>query len=318
MKFYLYEYLLPVAYILDLLLGDPKALPHPVRWMGKWIDSWERYFRRLPGPEISSGVLFVVVLVAGTWLISRSIILVAHIISPTLSFLLNVIMIYYSLSIRSLREEAMKIYYLLEQNSLDQAKKNLSLIVGRDVEPLDEKGVIRATVETVAENLVDGVISPIFYAAIGGGPLAMTYKMVNTLDSMIGYKNELYKRFGLCAARLDDAVNFIPARLSIVPIFFASLLTTKSPLQTINAVLKYGQNHPSPNAGIPEAAFSGALGIRLGGPNYYGGKLIKKPFIGKAKRKIQTEDIPAAVKLMVIASSIWLLICSSLIFLFLS
>nr|HID58501.1 cobalamin biosynthesis protein CobD [Desulfobacterales bacterium] len=318
MKFYLYEYLLPVAYALDLLLGDPEDLPHPVRWMGRWIDFTERYLRRLPMSETSSGALLVVLLVAGTWLISESVIFVSHILSPTLSFLFNVIMIYYSLSTRSLKQEAMKIYYSLEENFIDQAKKNLSRIVGRDVEPLDEKGVIRATVETVAENLVDGVISPIFYAAIGGAPLAMAYKMVNTLDSMIGYKNERYQRFGLCAARLDDLANFIPARLSIVPIFLASLLTMRSPLQTVKTVLTDGQNHPSPNAGIPEASFSGALGIRLGGPNYYSGNLVKKPFIGRTKREIRRGDIPAAVDLMVIASLIWLLICSGLISLFLA
>jgi adenosylcobinamide-phosphate synthase len=183
------------------------------------------------------------------------------------------------------------------------------MIVGRDVESLDEAGVARAAVETVAENLVDGVISPLFFAVLGGGPLAMAYKMVNTLDSMIGHKSNQYISFGRFAARLDDAANFIPARVSAIVISFAAPLIKRPLIRTARTAIRDGRRHLSPNAGIPEAAFAGALGIRLGGPNFYGGRLVDKPDIGMATRPIEVEDIKSATSLMMVSTFLWFVLC---------
>ncbi len=303
------SWVLPAAFFLDLLIGDPVGLPHPIRWMGRWITSWENTFRNGLSSETTAGFLLVISLVSGTWLICAAALTAARAVHPGFALVLHLLLIYYALSARSLRAEALKVYAAMKRKALGKARRQLSKIVGRDVDPLDEAGVVRATVETVAENLVDGVIAPLFYAALGGGPLAMAYKMINTLDSMIGHKNERYKRFGWFAARLDDAANYIPARISAIVISLASPLIRRSCMGTIKTAIRDGQKHLSPNAGIPEAAFAGALGIRLGGPNYYGGHLIEKPYIGKETHPVQTEDIRTATTLMVVSAFIWLIVC---------
>lgn len=302
-------WVLPAAFFLDFVIGDPIGLPHPIRWMGRWITSWEKRFRNGYFSEKTAGSLLVVSLVSGTWLICAAALTATQAVHPGFALALHVVLIYYALSVKSLRSEALKVYAAMKQKELDEARQQLSKIVGRDVEPLDEAGVVRATVETVAENLVDGVIAPLFYAAIGGGPLAMAYKMVNTLDSMIGYKNKRYKKFGWFGARLDDAANFIPARISAIVVSLAAPLVKCSCIGTIKTALRDGQKHLSPNAGIPEAAFAGALGIRLGGPNFYEGRPVQKPYIGLAIRSIAIEDIKTATSLMMVSASVWLLVC---------
>ncbi|MBW1676966.1 MAG: cobalamin biosynthesis protein CobD [Deltaproteobacteria bacterium] len=304
-----FPWVLPAAFFLDLLIGDPVGLPHPIRWMGRWITSWENMFRNGIFSETTAGSLLVISLVSGTWLICAAALIAARAVHPGFALALHVVLIYYALSVKSLRFEALKVYAAMKQKELDEARQQLSKLVGRDVESLDEAGMVRATVETVAENLVDGVIAPLFYAALGGGPLAMAYKMINTLDSMIGHKNERYKRFGWFAARLDDAANFIPARISAIVISLAAPLIKRSSMGTIKTAIRDGRKHLSPNAGIPEAAFAGALGIRLGGPNYYGGHLIEKPYIGKETHPVQMEDIRTATTLMVVSAFIWLIVC---------
>ena len=304
-----YEWVLPSAFILDLLIGDPRALPHPVRWMGKEIDLFERCARKLPFRERILGGLLVLILVGSTWAICTLAVRVAYKIQPLAFQTLHIILIFYSLSVRSLWAEAMKVYTSLKANDIAGAKKDLSMVVGRDVTLLDETNVIRATVETVAENLVDGIVAPLFYAAIGGGPLAMAYKMVNTMDSMIGYRDDKYKKLGWFAARLDDVANFIPARLSVVAIASATFLIRRPVFRTVKTVLRDGHKHLSPNAGIPEAAFAGTLGIRLGGPNFYGGDLVQKPYIGKAMKSIEQDDIIMAVNLMSVSAINWFLCC---------
>jgi len=248
-------------------------------------------------------------LVLGTWLICTVVVRGGEAIHTGLAPALHLVLIYYALSARSLRTEALKVHAAMKRKALGDARRQLAKIVGRDVEPLDKAGVVRATVETVAENLVDGVIAPLFYAALGGGALAMAYKMVNTLDSMIGYRNEQYKRFGWFAARLDDAANLIPARVSAVVISLAAPLVKRSFMHTIKTALKDGRKHPSPNAGIPEAAFAGALGIRLGGPSFYEGRLVEKPDIGQETHPVQIEDIRRATTLMIVSGFIWLIAC---------
>jgi len=293
---------------MDLILGDPRWLPHPIRWMGKWIESWEPCYRRLPFHQTLSGALFALTLFSGTWIITWGGLKAVNTLSPSLETLLQVILIYYALSVRSLRDAAMEVYGEIKSGTLQEAKEKLTFIVGREVEPLDDKGVARATVETVAENLVDGILSPLFFASIGGAPLAMTFKMINTLDSMIGYKNERYRHFGKGAARLDDLANYIPARLSVLMITLSAFLIKGHAGTTLTTALKEGKNHLSPNAGYSEAAFAGALKIRLGGPNYYHGNLVQKPYIGSQFGDSETEHILQACDLMILSALIGLIL----------
>ena len=302
-------WILTAAFTLDLIVGDPKNLPHPVRLMGRWINFSEKWFRKTRFSEKKAGSLMTLLLVPGTWLVCTAAVMAAHSVHPVCAFALHAVLIFYALSVKSLRKEALAVYAALRDDNLPSARKRLSMIVGRDVTPLDQAGVVRAAVETVAENLVDGVIAPLFYAVLGGGPMAMAYKMVNTLDSMIGYKNKRYREFGWFAARIDDAVNFLPARISAVVISLAALIMRRPVFRTIKTLLRDGSKHLSPNAGIPEAAFAGAIGIRLGGPNFYDGRLVEKPYIGEAVRLIESTDIRTAVTLMTVSAFICFIWC---------
>lgn len=309
MELIFYSFILPVSFLLDLIIGDPLALPHPVRWLGQWIEKWEPYFRKLPLTLFTSGCVFAISLICITYLITWTIVFVSNILDPYICIVMQVILIYYSISVKSLRSAAMGIYRSLKGNDIGDARIKVSQVVGRDVEYLDAKGVSRATIESVAENLVDGMISPIFFALIGGAPLAFACKMVNTLDSMIGYKDERYREFGKCAARIDDAANFIPARISIIFISLAAFISKGGMKGAFMTALDEGRNNPSPNSGFSEAAFAGALRIRLGGPSYYRGHLSEKPYIGSSFRESNTEDIKRACNLMVLSSLLWLIAC---------
>ena len=200
-------YILPAAFALDIMLGDPPYLPHPVRWMGKVIERLEPPFRRIRSDLTVCGALFAAALVLGTWLVTFLVLAAAHKVHPFLKTLLDIILIYYCLSIRSLNDAAMEVTGCLQQKKIQSARKKVAMIVGRDIENYEETGLARATVETVAENLVDGVTAPLFFAVIGGAPLALAYKMTNTLDSMVGYKNQTYRQFGKASARIDDFLN---------------------------------------------------------------------------------------------------------------
>ena len=300
--------ILPVALILDLVIGDPRWLPHPVRLMGMAIERGEPYFRRILPNEDAAGFFFATSLVLLTWVLSFFFIITAREIHPLCGTAVSIVMIYYTISVRSLSEAAMSVRAALKDQSLSEAKMLVSQIVGRDAEPLSRRGVIRAAVETVAENLVDGVISPILYAAIGGAPLAMAYKMINTLDSMVGYKNEAYIQFGRTAARLDDAVNFIPARLSVPIISLAAHLLYGRGAYAMETAAREGANHSSPNAGIPEAAFAGSLGVKLCGTSYYQGKPVHKPFIGVLYGEAETDHIKQACDLMTLSAVLSLVV----------
>ncbi len=299
-------YIIFAAFILDQILGDPESLPHPIRWMGRSISALEPRFRKFNVSLKTSGAILSIFLILITWCLTSILILSAQIIHPVFKIVIEIILIYYCISIRSLRDSAMEVYKLLNHGELGAAKKKLTFIVGRDVEKLSEEGVARAAVETVAENLVDGVISPLFFAAIGGAPLAMAYKMVNTLDSMIGYKNEKYRDFGKTAAKIDDAANFIPARLSIPVISLAVQILTGKGWRAFKTSIKEGSRHTSPNAGYPEAAFAGGLEVCLGGPNYYGGQLVPKPYMGERLEKANIEHIRKACDIMMLSSLLWL------------
>ena len=270
-----------LAVALDFAMGDPHWLPHPVRWMGKAIEQLEPRFRALQLDLRLAGGLMAVLLVVSVWLVSLLTVLLAGIIHPGIDILVQAIMLFTCISARGLADAAREVGQALGQSGLDAARRAVAMIVGREVDRLDETGVTRAAVETVAENLVDGVISPIFFMVIGGAPLAMAYKMVNTLDSMIGYKNDRYLDFGRFAARLDDVANFIPARLSVPLIALAARLLGDNWRSALTVARQDGRAHASPNAGYPEAAFAGALGMWMGGPNVYHGRVVEKPTIGR-------------------------------------
>ncbi len=309
-------YILPAALVLDMILGDPRCFPHPVRWMGRAIEIFEPFFRKTLRHPIMAGGFFAVFLIIGTWLLTFWVVRVAGNFAPWAGLLIQVVLIYYCLSARSLEKAAMEVALLLRRKNLTKARHQVAMIVGRDVERLDDDGVARATFETVAENLVDGVISPFFFAALGGAPLAMAYKMINTLDSMVGYKNETYMAFGKVAARIDDVANFIPARLSVFVIGFAAQLLGAKGALVVKTAWQDGARHSSPNAGYSEAAFAGALRVRLGGPNYYHGHLVEKPYIGQGFGAVGTDHIKKGCELMLISSMLWVCILCVVMFFF--
>ena len=297
-----------------MLLGDPQRLPHPVRWMGRAIVLAEPWFRRLPGRGVVAGGLFAAALIVGTWTLTWFALGQCRQVHPALGFALETVAVYFCLSARSLMDAAEEIRVLLKGKHLETARAKVAMVVGRDVDRYQAPDIARATVETVAENFVDGVLSPLFFAAIGGAPLAMAFKMVNTLDSMVGYKNEAYYYFGWAAARLDDVLNFIPARLSVPVIALAAQLLGGSGRRALRTAWAEGANHTSPNAGRPEAAFAGALGVKINGPNTYGGILVKKPFIGIRFREVEVDDIRKACDLMMVSALLSLALSLALAF----
>nr|WP_321466130.1 adenosylcobinamide-phosphate synthase CbiB [uncultured Desulfobulbus sp.] len=294
---------MPAAFALDSLLGDPRWLPHPIRWMGRAIEVAEPLFRRWFRNELLAGALFALSLILGCWALSFLLVSLAYRVHGLLGFLCETVLLFYCFSAKSLAQAAREIYDSLRAGQVDTARSQVAMIVGRDVERYQADDIARATVETVAENAVDGVISPLFFAALGGVPLALAYKMVNTLDSMVGYKNPRYLLFGRVAARIDDLANMVPARLSVVLIALAAgLVQHTSSRSALSCAWKEGKNHASPNAGYPEAAFAGGLGVQMGGPNYYHGKLVEKPYIGRGLGQVTLEHIPRACRLMRLSS----------------
>lgn len=287
---------------MDLCFGDPHWMPHPVRGMGWLIGKLENGLRRIcpknqPGERLAGIVLTVcVLLVTGSlaygslWLAGR--------IHPLIGLGLESIMCYQMLALKSLKDESMKVYRGLNRGDVEEARYAVSMIVGRDTKPLSEEGIIKAAVETVAENTSDGVIAPLFYMAFGGGAWGAIYKAVNTMDSMIGYKNERYLHLGRTAARLDDLLNFIPARLSALLMIVASRLLGMDSNNATKIYRRDRYNHKSPNSAQTEAVCAGALDIQLAGNAYYFGTLHEKPTIGDDLRPIEAEDIKRANRLL--------------------
>ncbi len=310
----LHVWALPAGCVLDLCFGDPHWLPHPVTLMGKWIGWLEKKLRRAPldtpWDQLAGGAVLAAVtpvlfggLSAGLlWALGR--------VSPWLSLAAESWMCYQILAARCLRDESMEVYRQLKKGDLPAARQAVSRIVGRDTENLDQDGVARAAVETVAENASDGVIAPLFYLALGGAPLGFFYKAVNTMDSMVGYQNETYRYFGRAAARLDDAANYLPARLAGLFMIAAAWLTPGMDGKNAWRIWRRDRrNHKSPNSAQTESAAAGALGVRLAGGAWYFGQLVKKPTIGDDLRPIQPEDIPRACRLMFGASLLWAVPC---------
>lgn len=273
-----------LAYALDLIFGDPERLPHPVRWIGRAAELFEKAVRpatKTPGAEKAAGVVMTVLIVAGVWLTAYLALYYSYSVSFLLFFLLSTWMVWTSLSIKSLKTEAEAVVEALKTGGISGARARLSRIVGRDTGNLTEEEVLRATVETVAENTGDGVVAPLFYLAVGGPPLMLAYKAVNTLDSMVGYKNGRYLHFGWASARLDDVANYIPARLAGLLIAASAFILGYNWTVSLKTMIADGRKHPSPNSGFPEAAVAGALGVVLGGRSTYSGVVSEKPLIGE-------------------------------------
>jgi len=305
-------YILISAVILDLLVGDPRWFPHPVVYMGKLIAVLEKVLRRMVKNEMTGGILLLALTVSIAVGLALALLKGAYAVSPYLGFTAAVLLSWSCLAARSLHRESRLVADAMGRGDLAMARGYLSNIVGRDTEELDEPEIWRATVETVAENTSDGVIAPLFYLIIGGPVLAIAYKAVNTLDSMVGYRNERYLEFGRASARFDDLANFIPARLTGLLMVAAAPLFGLSAKTSWRIMGRDGRNHSSPNSGIPEAAVAGALGVRLGGTNLYAGRPVAKPTIGDAVRILSQESWFGAVRLMYGAEAlmvvIWLLI----------
>ena len=261
-----------------------------------------------------AGVLLTLSTVALTYGVTFIILKVALGVSPILYFALNIIFMYTCLAARCLSNEALKIYKQLAKGDITAARMQTSMIVGRDTNNLDKKELTRAVVETVSENSSDGVIAPLLFMAIGGAPMAMAYKAINTLDSMVGYKNDKYLHFGWCSAKLDDLANYLPSRLTGAFMCIAALFMGLDFKSSVITLKRDGKNHSSPNSGYPEAATAGALGIMLGGTNLYFGKPVDKPTIGDAKRTIEKQDIKRAIFLMLGAYGIALIIIGIIFF----
>ena len=279
-----------IGWLLDLLLGDPSWLPHPVVGFGKMIAFGEKRLnkgshRKLKGAMMSI-LLIAIVFAATSFIISSLSFLIPH-----FSFLISALLIFYCLAGTTLIREVREVFLAVDR-SLDEGRKQVARIVGRDTSELSAQEVRTAALETLAENLSDGVIAPLFWLAIGGVPAMVAYQMVNTLDSMIGYRTERYKDFGCWAARIDDVANYIPARITALLMVIAA-----SKPQLIGFVWRNGRNHASPNSGYPEAALAGILDCRFGGPHYYFGELFDKPYIGENARELTTADMQKAVRI---------------------
>ncbi len=297
--------MLGAAWLLDLVLGDPRRFPHPVRLMGLAVTGLERIARRLtssPAGLVVAGAIITAVVAGGAGALALVLLYLAGLIHVWVAVVLGVVLAWFCLATRDLIDHARPVRTALARGDLERARRELGRIVGRDTGALDETGIRRALIETVAENLSDGVVGPLFYLALGGPALGLAYKAVSTLDSMIGYWNERYEHLGKAAARADDVLNFIPARLTaLLLVAVAPLLGLSGPGAWRGLVRDHGKS-PSPNAGWPEAAMAGALGVALGGPAIYFGRPRDKPVLGPGLREIGDRAVKDAIRMLFFVS----------------
>ncbi|MCI8418408.1 MAG: cobalamin biosynthesis protein CobD [Lachnospiraceae bacterium] len=291
-----------LGFLFDLAVGDPQGLYHPVQAVGMLISFWEKLLRRLfpktRGGELLAGVFLVILVTGISTAVPALLVYGAGKIHRGLAFGLCTLFSYQLLATRSLKDESMKVYRQLEMGDLPEARKAVSMIVGRDTKGLNQEGVAKAAIETVAENTSDGVIAPLLFLALGGPVLGFFYKSINTMDSMVGYKNETYLYFGRAAAKLDDWVNYIPARLSAFLMIAATIFTSFDTGNAWRIYRRDKRNHASPNSAHTEAVMAGALGLQLAGNAFYFGKLYEKPTIGDKIKEVEAEDIRRANVLM--------------------
>ena len=299
--------------LLDLLFGDPGWLYHPVRLIGNWISWAERQLMKVCGSHLmaAGGVLWVMTALMA-FLIPFALLALAGWLHPALRFLLETFWCFQILAARSLSSESRKVYEKLKESDLPGARRAVSMIVGRDTEKLTEEGVTKAAVETVAENTSDGVTAPLIYMMIGGAPLGFLYKAVNTMDSMLGYKNDRYLYFGRIPAKMDDIFNYIPARITGLLMTAAAFLTGLDGKNAWKIYRRDRRKHASPNAAQTESVCAGALGVQLAGDAVYFGKVYKKEFIGDALRRIEPEDIQRTGRLMYAAELLTFLLCGGI------
>jgi adenosylcobinamide-phosphate synthase len=301
-----------IAFAADLLIGDPKNYPHPVNIIAHLAYRVESFSRNTFSNLKLSGILTTITVVSLSYSVIWLVIRGFSNIHPWLGGAVSVYFIYASLSVRSLFDESRPVLNYLKETNLIKAREILSNIVGRDTGNLEKKEIVRATVETVAESTVDGIIAPLFFALIGGAPLAIAYKAINTMDSLFGYKNDSYRDFGWASARLDDLANWFPARLALPIIAVSACLCGLSGKNSLSMAMRDGNKHPSPNSGFPEAAVAGALGVRLGGTSLYSGKINVKPYIGDDLRELELSDITQCHKIMFLSSLLSLLVVISI------
>ena len=308
---------LALGFLIDVLLGDPHSLPHPVVAIGKLIAALEKALRRLfpattAGERWAGGVLWLLtVSISGG--VPFALLYACAQVSPWLRLAVESLMCWQILAARSLRDESMKVYAALKTGDLEKSRYAVSMIVGRDTQYLDEQGVTRAAVETVAENCSDGVIAPLFFLALGGAPLGFFYKAVNTMDSMLGYVEPPYKDIGFFPAKLDDVFNYLPARLSALLMLLGGGLLGMDMKEGWRIYRRDRHNHASPNSAQTESVCAGLMGLRLAGDAVYHGVLHKKPYIGDARREITPEDIPLSCKLMYATTVLMLLLCGGVL-----
>lgn len=324
-------YAMILGFIIDLILGDPHGLIHPVQIIGWCIDklkkgmqhmiygcSWqkvkEKQLERKKTAELLCGYLLTFVIVVGTFCVITGILYVAECIHPGLRFALETFFIYQILATKSLKKESMKVYHKLKEGDLPGARIEISYLVGRDTQELDESEVAKADVETIAENTADGIIAPMFFIALGGAPLGFAYKAVNTLDSMVAYRNDELIHIGHASAKLDDICNFIPARLAAVMMILASVILRFDVKGAVKIFRRDRFAHLSPNSAQTEAVAAGALNIQLGGTHSYFGKPVEKPTIGDDIRPVEYEDIRRTNQLLYVSAFLTLAVCCALTF----
>ncbi len=300
------EILLIAAFILDIIFGDPPLLfPHPIALIGKLIEKTENIFYE---DNRFNGLIFVVFNVIVVYITIEILLRIFSFSNNYLNFLFSAILLSFTISLKSLHFETLKVYNALKNNNLNLARHELSFLVSRDTNELEEKDIIRSIIETISENLTDGIIAPIFYFAIGGIKLVFIYKVINTLDSMIGYKNEKYLNFGYFAAKLDDILNFIPARIAGFLTVISAFLLRYNYKNSLKIMLRDKNNTDSPNSGWTESAFAGALKVQLGGPTPYFGIWYDKPFIGDEIEHLNIKHIKKSYYLLYLSSILFLLL----------
>ena len=303
-----------IAFLIDALIGDPRWFPHPVRWIGSTIRILEIITVKLFGRNRFSGTItgILTVLISAGFVYGT--LYYANFANETTAWIVKIFWLWAGFSCRSLADSAEEVLKPLKSGNISEARKKLSMIVGRNTEELDETDISRATIETVSENSVDGIISPLLYAAIGGAPLLWAFKAISTCDSMVGYKNEKYIKFGTFCAKLDDVANYIPARLSLLIYTFSAWFGGYSASNAFKTARRDAKIHSSPNAGIPEAATAGALEVSLGGPATYGGVKHEKEFFGKEFDAPKTDDISKSINLMWIVTVVMLGMVAGIVF----